>query len=348
MKQKTIIWMVLVLALAYLTFAPPPALTDFQLFHGTIADVPEGDFTLKAKVGADSYSTPITAGVYGVNPTFKVYGDDGDAILFYVVDSTGRQVLVGNSTYSGDETAVNFAYSGVPGVEVNDSADNESSEEEDEDEEEEEEEDDDDSSSGSRRCTQRWSCGAWSICSASSQSRICTQTDACGNGSNVNVVPKPEEQRSCVSSPGGSVTPPASNAVCSSNSKRCLGKQLQQCSGDGMRWQTLQTCQTKCDTIALACDDDLSDVVPPDRDTEASVSIPTWVYYAGGSGVLLIAIIFLVLFMLKSKGGSGGDGGGALKGYVASTRAKGFSDIQIRARLRQSGKSEGEIDKAMR
>jgi len=50
-------------------------------------------------------------------------------------------------------------------------------------------------------------------------------------------------------------TPPQ---ICTPNSRRCSGSNLQKCSADGYSWDTLETCQHGCDPSALTCKQEIA------------------------------------------------------------------------------------------
>jgi len=47
--------------------------------------------------------------------------------------------------------------------------------------------------------------------------------------------------------------PPAGTQVCTAGTKRCSGSNLQQCSSDGTKWDTTESCQYGCDSSTLKC-----------------------------------------------------------------------------------------------
>lgn len=137
MKYLTIVVVLMTIMAAGAAAENPPSLTAFHQFYGKIIGLPDGNFQLKAIVSKNSYvvsdkeyTTPIASdGKYGYPPyTFKVLGDDGDSIDFYLVDQLGSEISIGATTFvSGTIEQKYFTYPGYvppPLPECNDGDDN--------------------------------------------------------------------------------------------------------------------------------------------------------------------------------------------------------------------------------
>jgi hypothetical protein len=346
-RRVIVVLLLIVAALAVGVVAEdPPSLTDFQLFFGKVNNLPAGQFTLKAMVGANEKASRDVSGdgLYGQNPTFKVFANDGDTITFVVENSTGGEVQVGTHAYENKHvTEQNFDYPLGPGdVPADDDNDDDN------------ETTGGDSSSRNRRsggsspapnafgfCLQSWHCTPWSTCSSGTQRRTCTQVDNCdvllasGQVSDITETPKPSEQQSC--RVASTASQGNDDAVCASRTKRCFGDELQACSSDGSSWETLQLCGESCDSFSLSCEEDLADGL-----TGSSSTSSAWPYYLGGSILFVVVIIILVLFIHREKKY------GPAKEYIQNTRAKGFSDAQIRKGLIGQGWDSDKIEKLMK
>jgi hypothetical protein len=67
---------------------------------------------------------------------------------------------------------------------------------------------------------------------------------------------------------GGGNTP---QTICSAGTKRCEGDILQQCSSDGLTWNTLSTCVSGCDPDSLTCNPGTSATITVDAPETVSV-----------------------------------------------------------------------------
>ena len=322
----------------------PPSLTNFHRFYGQISSLPSGTFTLKAAVGTSTYQTAVAAdGWYGVRPSFKVYGTDNQRIAFSVVNSLGATTALGNATFqSAAVTKLNFTFpsaappanvsvtgnasANVSGANASGTGDTGTVE----------------SRRTSRReCRQDWQCTAWSACLNNRQARTCTDRNNCdarkasGNVTHVVAVAKPLEAQACLPQAAGAQAPADTiGTFCAAGEKRCIGKQLQQCSADGQRWVTLETCATNCDPDILQCS------LPAEKEEEEiSVGLPSWIYLAVGFFILAAAGTLLVLFLLKRKREYE-----PARQYIAENRRRGVPEMQIKQRLVGQGWDPEKVD----
>ncbi|PIN73093.1 hypothetical protein COV20_06325 [Candidatus Woesearchaeota archaeon CG10_big_fil_rev_8_21_14_0_10_45_16] len=328
MKTTTTLILLVLLCAAFVAAAEVPSLTDFEQFYGSIADLPNGTFTLKAVLDGSDFTTSVADdGKYGYEETFKISGS-GDEIEFFAVDAFGNETLLGSDTYgSGDVTEFNFQFGEVVSRSVSAGVED---------------------AGGSRprsnatenateTCTMSWVCGDWSVCRINSQTRTCQRNDNCaalldnGTVDDVIATAKPLEQQSC----GSEVTLPAK--VCQADQQRCSGIQLQKCSADGQQWQTVETCPGTCDSLTLSCKEPV--VQQPAAEP---AGFPSWVIPLTGSVVLLAVIIVLVLFILQRRKLA------PAKEYVANSREQGYSDSQIRSRLVSQGWDSKDVEKMMK
>ncbi len=328
----------------------PPSLTNFHRFYGQISNLPSGTFMLKAVVGTNAYQTAIAADSwYGVRPSFNVYGTDGQRIVFSAVSSLGATTALGNATFqSAAVTKLNFTFpSAAPsgnvsvtgnastnvsaaGADASGTGDTGTVESR---------------RAARRECRQDWQCTAWSACVNNRQTRTCTDRNDCdarkasGNVTNVVSVAKPLEMQSCLPQAAGAQVPPAQTigTFCAAGEKRCVGKQLQQCSADGQRWATLETCATNCDPDTLQCS------VSPEKEEEISTGLPAWIYLAVGFFILAAAGTLLVLFLLKRKREYG-----PARQYITENRRRGVPDAQIKQRLVGQGWDPEKVEKLVR
>ncbi|MDP3640350.1 MAG: hypothetical protein Q8R53_04070 [Nanoarchaeota archaeon] len=323
----------------------PPSLTNFHRFYGQISNLPIGTFTLKAVVGTNMYQTAVAAeGWYGVRPSFKVYGTDGQHIAFSAVNSLGTATALGNATFqSAAVTKRNFTFpsaappanvsvtgnvsANVSGAGTNGSATRDEGTAE-------------GRRTSRRECRQDWQCTAWSACLNNRQTRTCVDRNNCearkvaGNVTTIVAVSKPLEVQACLPQAAGAPAPADTiGTFCAAGEKRCVGKQLQQCSGDGQRWATLETCAVGCDSDILECS------MPPKKEAEVAVGLPSWIYLAVGIFILAAGGTLLLLFLLKRKREYG-----PARQYVAENRRRGVPDMQIKQRLVGQGWDPEKVD----
>ncbi len=353
-------WLLIIIFLIFVSLAAaenPPSLTEFQQFYGQITSLPAGSYTIKAKVGANSYTTSVAAdGKYGYSPAFKVRGSEGQLIEFLLV--SGRtETPLSNSTYQNQAiTKLDFvsplaagaagvdgaddAAAGGSGPPAGDGAAADSSAPADSNvrprvpggtgaSQEEE--------PLPASCLYNWECSGWSICSGSRQSRTCSRTDNCDSlevqGVSITKIPRPEESRACEE---GKVMPGMS---CSPGTKRCQGKNLQQCAADGSVWMFVEACSDSCDAASLKC---VAEDSAKTKTSDTQKPQFPWIYPLIGSAVLVIVIIVVVFFFYnRSKYAPGRE-------YVEEERGKGITDSQIRARLSSQGWTGSQIEKLMK
>lgn len=331
-----VLFLVLVMGAVHAQNETPPSLTNFHQFYGQVSNLPNGTFTLRANVSGTIFATSINAsGQYGYSSVFKVSGTDGSLIVFTAVNTLGGQTPVGNTTYqSGAVTDITLSYPPPqPPPPTPEEEENETS-----------------YNRRPRRnqttmlenntlgpCLYNWECGAWSLCRNGQENRICFRIDTCGepptNRSPVIATPKPMEQRACST---GTVSPQGAQ-LCPPATKRCLGQLLQQCSTDGTQWRTLEACTQSCDTLTLLCKQ--QEATPPPL---VQKPFPSWIYYLGGSLVLLVLIILIVVSLIHKKKYA------PAKEYIEESRGRGFSDEQVRARLIGQGWKVKEIDRLLK
>jgi len=192
-------------------------------------------------------------------------------------------------------------------------------------------------------CMQSWNCGLWSSCSSGTQTRSCVRIDQCDQllaqrmATNITIIPKPEEFRSCQQTVTNTFVPitnnPPSSSICTTGTKRCFGNDLQRCSYDGSRWDVVQSCTNGCNPINLLCN-----VEAPAVKTTSS----NWAYYISAI-IILVVIIGLLLFSVFHKRKYG-----PVRAYIEEARIKGFSDAQLRSKLLGEGWDEKKVDKLLR
>jgi len=77
--------------------------------------------------------------------------------------------------------------------------------------------------------------------------------------------------------------------TCTAGERRCSGNELQQCSNDGLSWNTVQTCEHGCDSAALTCR------VPPTATTDNTMMIISIFI------IIVIALLASVVYMKSMK-----------------------------------------------
>lgn len=326
----------------------PPSLTNFHRLYGQISNLPTGTFTLKASIGSNVYQTAITGGWYGVRPSFKVFGTTGQQIVFKAVSSLGAETALGNSTFqSAAVTKLDFAFPTV-GANITTAGANATSNATVPAANQEDDDDEDGDGGVSRRrveCRQSWECTAWSTCISSRQTRTCTDANRCaerkaaGNVTVIVNIAKPSEQQACLAQAGAQAGAPVQTigTFCTADEKRCIGRQLQQCSADGQRWNTVETCEESCDPDALAC------IEPEEAAAKAPVAIPAWLFVVGGILLLGAAGALLVLTVLKRKKEYA-----PARQYIAENRSRGVPDAQIKQRLVGQGWDPEKVDSLLK
>jgi hypothetical protein len=328
--MKTIMIIGLVILATLVMAVDPPILTDFQQFYGDVTNLPDAVYSIKATVGSNIFTTNIASGKYGYSPTFKVSGNAGDVVNFYVVSQAGVETLVGQENYVAGEKRKDLNFSVVqvadePAPETNETSATTSNRVLPEVE----------SPSPPAFCRENWDCRAWSVCSAGSQSRTCVRSDSClaqleaGSVINITSTPKPDERRSCVEP---SVAAPA--RVCSPDSNRCLGRDLQRCSFDGQGWNTLETCSFGCDPSFFEC---RREVIPTVQEPNV-----VWPFYLGGSLFLIIIIGVILFFIFQQKKYA------PIKDYITSARIAGASDSAIKSKLVNQGWDPEKVQKMLK
>lgn len=185
-------------------------------------------------------------------------------------------------------------------------------------------------------CLMNWECGVWSSCINEWQTRSCLRVDNCDSLvaqgiAALTVIPKPEEGRSCV-------VPIA--RVCTPNTKRCSGTNLEQCSFDGRQWNLLQSCPLGCNSFTLQCREE----TPPPAETveEERKPFPAWIIYLIAALVLAGGVGAGVFFVLRQRKDA------PIKSYIKQSRGKGFPDRQIRSGLINQGWDPAKIDKLLK
>ena len=277
--MKKYILILLIICATLVIAQEPPTLTDFQVFHGVVNDLPNQTFVLKAVVNGNIHSSTI--GVDGGYEVFKVYASNGDLINFTVMNQLGVATQVGTTSYTNQAiTAFNLQYPvAIPDTE-----------------EDEPQEETPDPSLAPTTCAMNWLCGGWSACTTQ-ETRTCQRVDNCaqwGTATQVVNVPKPTESRSC-SAPAQTTTTAAQ--ACSPNLKRCLGATVQQCAADGTVWNTVQSCPAGCNSVTFSC----TEAIKTQKAETQSPATPGWVLPLIGSLVLLIVIGLILFFIHKKK-----------------------------------------------
>ncbi len=190
-------------------------------------------------------------------------------------------------------------------------------------------------------CKQDWLCGDWSACVTNLQSRSCTRNDQCDKfiGTNTQIIPatKPETQRLCQAPPAPVVPPTPTPLLCSPGAKQCSGNLLQQCSYDGKTWTTAENCAYGCDLATSTCQS-----APPPKKQKPLLTFPPWLLYLVGSLAALAVIILVTVSLLPKKKFA------PAKEYIQESRARGYSDQQIRGRLISEGWEAKKIDKLLK
>ncbi len=124
MKQ-TIIMILVLFTLVSVVFATnhvPPTLNNFEQFYGSVTGISTTGFKLRAQIGTTQNETPIAAnGQYGYSPTFKVYGQNGNTINFFIVNAQGAATPANTTElpYQNMATSrLDFSYTATPGPAV--------------------------------------------------------------------------------------------------------------------------------------------------------------------------------------------------------------------------------------
>ena len=113
--MRKILIVILVLGLISVVLATnhvPPTLNNFEQFYGSVSGISATGFKVRATIGTTQFETPIAAnGQYGYSPTFKVNGQNGQTITFFVVNAAGAVTPVGTAPYQNQAiTLLNFQY----------------------------------------------------------------------------------------------------------------------------------------------------------------------------------------------------------------------------------------------
>src|SRR3989344_6781852 len=97
MRKLLIILLVLgLISVALATNHVPPALNNFQQFYGSVTGISATGFKVRAQIGTTQFETPIAAnGQYGYSPTFKVNGQNGNIINFFIVNPSVAAATAG-------------------------------------------------------------------------------------------------------------------------------------------------------------------------------------------------------------------------------------------------------------
>lgn len=91
----------------------PPAMFDFQQFYGSVSGISATGYKIRAQVSSAQFETSLAAnGQYGYSPTFKVTGQNGQQINFYVIAPSGAATAIGSpATYQNRATTrLDFTY----------------------------------------------------------------------------------------------------------------------------------------------------------------------------------------------------------------------------------------------
>jgi len=322
-----------------------PSLTNYHQFYGRITGLPAtGSFTLRLQAGTGSVVTTAVAsdGKYGYAEVVKVAGTAGDKVVFTVVTSaTGAPVRVGEEPYVGGKVQnkeLNYGVSpplpppsppSSPPETSPDSSPGRRSRDRDRDSTVA-------APTGRPACLQSWDCSIWTVCAGGSQTRTCIRSDTCDaqltrrEVSGITPIGKPLEQQSCSGAAG--------TVVCPTNSKRCVGNNLQQCSTDGATWITVESCPQGCNPVTFSCR------TAPVKTVVSEPPIP-WVPIGAGAGglILIIAIVLIVLHLKKS-----GSSLQPVREYIFEAKRKGFSDEVIKMKLVAQGWDAEKIEKVLR
>ena len=309
----------------------PPSLDDSHLFYGAVQGLPSEGYTIRARNGVREFSASIVNGQYGYSPILRVQGMSRNTITFVVISSSGLDTKeVGTAAYQpGGVTKLDFQYVGTasaqqagqappeqpPSTQLLPPAQNRTA-----------------LGTPLPPCAQQWQCGAWTACVNSAQTRVCQRNDLCGAGSEVVVTAKPPEIQACQASVP--YTPPVQQPfvqqqLCVPGIKQCQGNILQQCSPDGMVWNTLQTCPAGCDMVALTCKIAEQPAVQQPKAEEKESSVIT---ISAGIVILLLIIVLAAIYIVREQKRYA-----PLKQYIIAARTKGYNDQQIKTSLVASG-----------
>lgn len=114
--MRKILIMIILLGLVSVALAvdTPPILNNFEQFYGSVAGVSSTGFKVRAQISAGTpFETPIAAnGQYGYSLTFKVSGQNGQTINFFIINSQGAATAVGTATAYNNmaTTLLDFTY----------------------------------------------------------------------------------------------------------------------------------------------------------------------------------------------------------------------------------------------
>lgn len=179
---KLFIPVIFLILLPFVSAQVPPL--NVHQFYGDVINGLDGDI-VKAVVNGNEFTTTVSAGKYGYNPTFNVEGGtNGDTVVFYI-----NNVEVASSTYdeqgltkldltrpasapppSGGGTSGGGTSGGGGGSFWSSVP----------------------TSSEGEECVEDWICDVWSECSAGQQTRDCVDQNACGTE-----LLKPAEVKAC-------------------------------------------------------------------------------------------------------------------------------------------------------
>lgn len=318
----------------------PPNLTSFQQFYGTVSGLSSGNFQVRVQIGTQIFNTPVESnGRYGYSPVFYVTGNNGQPVRFFVVDtatSAATEVVISpqinylntevrqvNLQFGTATGSSGTAPSTTPSSGTSGSGRRSSSRE-------------DSTTSGSQQpsntCLQSWDCQLWTECQSGRQSRTCFRSDTCdqqlaaGRVLSITNIPKPSESQACISEI-------VTERVCPSNSKRCLGNSLQECSSDGQRWTTLRSCTSGCNSISLNCN-------PSAAPVKKFPNLPLVPIIAGGIVLLLVGIGLTVFLIIKHQKKYE-----PVKSYILEAKRKGLSNAQIKSTLIGQGWDADKVTK---
>lgn len=118
--MKKIIFLIFLLGLVAVVLAvndAPPILNNFEQFYGTVSSISATGYKVRATIGTTQTETPIAAnGQYGYSPTFKVSGQNGNTINFFIINPSGAAAAVGTPTpyINLASTRLDFIYSTTP------------------------------------------------------------------------------------------------------------------------------------------------------------------------------------------------------------------------------------------
>lgn len=348
MKAYILLLLVLMPLAVATSHDAPPSVTAFDQFYGKVQNLPGGSYTLKAVVGSSEFTAAITSdGRYGYNPTFKIVASGNPTITFYAVDQLGVQTELGTVQYQGlgEGRNLDFTFSEGQLQEVltplpsNETTAPEEAIEEVPDLEEIVEINETTginatgvNQTARQACVRQWECGSWGLCRNGQQTRVCYRVDDCDSATmNVTETPRPAEQQSCQEAAA------ATAQVCSPQSKRCFGTQLQQCSSDGTKWDILEACINGCDIIGQRCKQEA-----PAPAAAARKASPVWLYYLLGIAALATVVLLLAVSLLRRKQYA------PAKQYLQDCRKRGISDEQIQSKLLSQGWNREKVEKLLR